>query len=101
MNKIETLASQLSEVAIQKKSLTIKEEALKDLLLSEMNKAGKDKESFGFGSISVGHRRSYIYSDVVTKLEEKVKIKKDEEVKLGVAEEKVTEYITFREAKTK
>jgi len=96
MNKIKTLALQLSEVALQKNELTLKEETIKSLLLAEMAKEGTAKESYDFGTISVGARKTYKYSDAVTKLEEKIKIKKDDEVKQGIAETKVTEFITFR-----
>jgi hypothetical protein len=96
MNNLNKLAEELYQLTTQKKELETKEEVLKGMLLIEMGKAKKDKESFDFGTISVGHRRTYIYSEVVKKLEDKVKIKKDEEVKQGVAEEKVTEYLTLR-----
>ena len=101
MNKIQTLAEQLSEVAEQKEQLSLKEETIKALLLVEMANAGKLKEPFDFGTVSVATRKTYKYSEAITKLEEKIKIKKDDEVKQGVAETKVTEYITFRKPSTK
>ena len=96
MNNLNKLAEELYQLNTQKKELETKEEVLKSMLLIEMGKVKKDKESFDFGTVSVGHRRTYTYSEAVKKLEDKVKIKKDEEVKQGVAEEKVTEYLTFR-----
>lgn len=101
MNKLNTLAQQLSQIALEKKSLEIKEGAIKEALLAEMHKENKEKETFEFGTVSVATRRTYVYSEAIKKLEDKVKIKKDEEVKTGVAEEKVTEYVMFREPKTK
>lgn len=98
MNKIQTLAEQLAETVIRKKELSLKEETIKALLLTEMDKEGTAKESYDFGSITVGARKTYKYSDTVTKMEEKIKIKKDDEVKQGIAEVKVTQFITFREA---
>lgn len=96
MNKVQTLARQLADIAEEKKGLSIKEEAIKDLLMAEMQKEGVTKEQYEFGTVSVGHRRSYTYSDAVKKLEDKVKIKKVEEERQGIAVEKVTEYVTFR-----
>ena len=98
MNKIQTLAQQLADTVTQKKELLLKEETIKALLLTEMANAGTVKESFDFGSLSVSSRKTYKYSDAITKMEEKIKIKKDDEVKQGIAEVKVTEFITFREA---
>jgi hypothetical protein len=99
MNKLNTLAQQLAEIVSEKKSLEIKEGAIKEALLAEMHKENKDKETFEFGTVSVTTRRTYIYSEAIKKLENKIKIKKDEEVKTGLAEEKVTEFISFRESK--
>lgn len=101
MNKIQTLAQQLSDVAEQKEQLSLKEETIKALLLTEMASEGKVKESFDFGSITVASRKTYKYSEAIIKLEEKIKIKKDDEVKQGIAETKVTEFITFRKPSTK
>jgi hypothetical protein len=99
MNNINTLASELAVIALEKKQLALKEETIKNQLILEMKKVGTQKESFDFGSVSVGVRKSYTYSPVVTKLQEKLKIKMDDEVKQGVAEVKETEFITFREVK--
>ncbi len=96
MNKVHTLARQLADTAEEIKSLKVKEEALKDLLKEEMHKEGKEKESFDFGTVSVATRKSYTYSDTVKKLEDKVKMKKVEEERQGIATEKVTEYVMFR-----
>lgn len=96
MNKIQTLAEQLAGTAEEIKSLKVKEEAIKGLLMAEMLKEGVTKEKYDFGTVSVGHRRSFVYSANVKKLEDKVKMKKLEEERQGVAEEKVTEYVTFR-----
>lgn len=96
MNKIQTLAEQLANAAEEIKGLKIKEEAIKGLLMAEMLKEGVTKEKYDFGTVSVGHRRSFTYSPAIKKLEDKVKMKKVEEERQGVAVEKVTEYVTFR-----
>jgi hypothetical protein len=96
MSKIKTLAGELAAIALQKQELANKEEVIKDALLTEMHKAGVEKEATDYGTASISRRKSYTYSDVVKKLEDKVKIKKDEEVKQGLATVKETEFITFR-----
>lgn len=99
--KIKILAEQLSNLALEKEELLSKEETIKTLLLVEMSNSGSVKESFDFGSINLSTRKTYKYSEAITKLEEKIKIKKDDEVKQGIAETKVTEFITFRKPSTK
>lgn len=101
MNKIQTLAQQLSDVAEQKEQLLLKEETIKALLLVEMKNAATDKETFDFGSINLSTRKTYKFSEAIVKLAEKIKIKMDDEVKQGIAETKVTEFITFRKPSTK
>lgn len=93
---------QLASTAQEKKQLEVKEKALKDALLEEFKKSNTEKDGLeGVGSFSIARRSSWVYSDVVSKLEDDIKIKKDEEQRRGVAEEKVTEYILFKEVKVK
>lgn len=96
--KIETLAKELAELAYQKEQLTNKEDVLKEMLLNEMHNTNSEKEKFEFGTVSVVKRSTYSYSDAVKKMEEKIKIKKEDEVRQGIASEKVSEFITFRKA---
>lgn len=101
MSKLEQYAEELAQIASDKERLTNKEETIKELLLKEMKAEGRDKEKFDFGTISRGARRTYTYTEAVEKMKNKLKIKQDEEVKKGLATEKVTEFVSFRKPTTK
>lgn len=96
MSKLQTLAGELASIALAKKELADKEEVIKDALLAEMHKAGVTKEPTGYGTASITSRKTYTFTDAVTNLEQKVKIKKDEEIKKGLALVEVKEFISFR-----
>lgn len=99
MSKLDTLSNELQAIALQKKELATKEEVIKEALLEEMAKANVQKVSLEHGTISKGSRTNYKFTEAVKKLEDKVKIKKDEEIKQGLATATVVEYLMFREAK--
>lgn len=101
MSKLEQYAEELAQIASDKERLTNKEETIKSLLMAEMKAAGVEKEKYDFGTISRGVRATYMYTNAVDKLKNKLKIKQDEEVKKGLATKKETEYITFRKVTTK
>lgn len=101
MNKIQTLAEQLSQVAEQKEQLSLKEETIKALLLVEMANAGKIKESFDFGTVSLRHNPKYTYSEKVLSLDEKIKIQKDKERKMGIAVDMGNDSVVFKPTKKK
>ena len=101
MTKINTLSTELQSIALQKKELANKEEVIKAALLEAMHKEGLDKLTVEYGTISRGVRTSYKFTEAIKKLEDKVKIKKDEEIKKGLAEPKTTEYLSFRESVSK
>jgi ACT domain-containing protein len=93
---------QLASTAQEKKQLEVKERALKDALLQEIKKEGKEKEVLdGVGTFTIARRTSYIYTEVVDKLNEALRLKKVEEEEKGLAEASVTEYILFKEVKVK
>ena len=96
MSKLNTLVGELAEIALEKKELANKEEVIKDALLVEMNKAGVKKVPTEIGTASITTRKSYIFTDAVKKLEEKLKIKKDEEVKKELATVTESQFVTFR-----
>jgi hypothetical protein len=88
MKKLNMLMQQLASAALERKLLEVKEKALK-------------KVPSDYGTFTIAHRTSYIYTEAVKKLEEATKLKKVEEEEKGLAEEKVTEYILFKEVKVK
>ena len=101
MNNINTLAGELAVIASEKERLQLKEETIKNQLMVEMKKVGKSNEKFDFGTVSLGVRKTYTYSPEIEKLQNKLKIKMDTEVKQGIAEVKQTEFITFRKVSVK
>lgn len=94
------LASDLASIAAQKEELVLKEETIKNQLKQEMLLANKEKEQFEFGTVSIARRRTYQYTEAVKKLEDKVKMKMEDEKKQGLAIEKVTEFVSFRKPKS-
>ena len=101
MTNIKTLAQQLSEVALEKEQLSLKEETIKALLLVEMTNADKIKDSFDFGTVSLRHNPKYIYSEKVLSLDEKIKIQKDKERKMGIAVDIGNDSVVFKPTKKK
>lgn len=93
---------QLAEAAQERKSLEVKEKALKEALLIEIKKEGKDKETLeGVGTFTIARRTSYTYTEAVEQINEALKLKKVEEEERGLAQAQVTEYVLFKEVKTK
>lgn len=101
MNKIQTLAKQLSDVALEKEQLSLKEETIKALLLVEIEESGKKKHPFDFGTVSLRHSPKYVYSAKVKAMDEKIKIKKEEEKKQGIAVDEGKDSVVFKPAKKK
>lgn len=96
MSKLTTLVGQLASIALDKKELANKEEVIKDALLAEMHKENVTKVPSEIGTASITTRKSYTFTDAVKKLDEKLKIKKDEEIKKGLATITESQFVTFR-----
>lgn len=92
---------QVAEVALQRKELEVQEKALKDALLAEMKKLGKDKEKTEYGSFLVKPYTKWYYSEATTAMAQALKIKQIEEQEKGIAAAEVTESLTFTPTKTK
>lgn len=72
-----------------------REELRKDIL-EAFRENHVEKEETDYASFSVGRRSSYTFSPAVKKLEDKVKIMKDKEIKSGKAAGKTTAYLVFK-----
>ena len=68
---------------------------LRNSILAELNLNKIEKAETNYGIFTIGHRRSYTYTEVVKKLEEKLKITKVKEEQSGLAKEKVTDYLVY------
>lgn len=99
--KLESLMAQVAEVASERKELEIKEKALKDALLVEMHKVGKDKEKNEYGSFTIKQYKKWKYSEAVDELSTQLKLKQADEQDQGIAECEVTESVAFSPVKGK
>jgi hypothetical protein len=99
--KLTSLMAQVAEAAMERKELEIKEKALKEALLVEMQKEGKDKEKNDFGSFTIKQYKKWKYSPAVDDLATKLKLKQADEQDMGIAECEVTESVAFSPTKTK
>lgn len=86
----------LAALVLEEKQLKVKIEEAKGLIVDELK--AKDLSSFktDYGTFTIGTRRSWTYTPAVKKMEEKLKLKKVEEEEKGVAQVKVSEFLTVR-----
>ncbi len=102
MSKIlESLMSQVADVATERKELEVKEKALKEALLAEMKKEGLSKEQTTYGTFSIKPYTKWVYSDKLLAKKEKIKVEELNEQRQGIAVAEITESITFTAAKIK
>lgn len=78
------------------KELEAKKDLLRDEIVKDFKKRKVEKEETAYGNFTIGHRLSWIYSEEIKKLEDKVKIAKDKEQKKGIAESSTTDYLLFK-----
>ena len=79
------------------KALEEERDILREEIVSDFKKRKVEKEETAYGNFTIGHRINWIYSEVIKKLESKVKIAKDKEQKKGIAEQSITDYLLFKE----
>jgi hypothetical protein len=96
-----SLMAQVADVAIERKELEVKEKALKEALLAEMNKVGTKKEQTEYGTFTVKPYTKWTYSDKLIAKKEKIKVEELNEQRQGIAVAEITESITFTVAKNK
>jgi hypothetical protein len=99
--KLEVLMRDIADTVTLKKELEDKEKALKDLLLEEMRKEGKEKEKNDFGSFTIKQYRKWTYTEAVQELSTKLKLAQADEQDQGLAQCEVTESVAFSPAKIK
>lgn len=102
MNNINKITSALAHAIAERKEAETKEKALKLELQSLLQKAGKDKEETPEGVFTIARRVYWSYpetiSDQIDDLKASIKDIEEEAQHNGQAEEKVTEYILFKES---
>lgn len=90
MNKF----ARLSELKKQKDSIDEEYDALRAQVAEEIAGYYTGPIQNEFGKFVLKKKTSYVYTDKVKALEEKVKLKKVEEEQQGLAEKHITEYLT-------
>lgn len=88
-----------AEVMNRIKGLETMRDQLKEEIITGLHKQKLQKVESDYGKFTISARRSYAYTEAVKKLEEKVKLAKVKEEEQGVAQEKVTEYLTYTPVK--
>ncbi len=71
--------------------IRLRSQILADLELNHMEKVESD-----YGSFTVAHKTSWVYSPAVTKIEEKLKIARHKEQTKGLAKAEVSSYLLFK-----
>lgn len=99
--KLDSLMQQVAEVAMERQDLEVKEKALKQALLEEMHATGVSKEETPMGRFSIKIYRKWSYSDKLVEAENKIKVKKLDEQRQGIATAEVSESVTFTSKKEK
>lgn len=92
---------QLATIQAKRKVLEAQEAEIKLAILNEMEQSDVESVTNKYGKFTYSARRSYIYSDAINRMMEKVKLAKLKEEKRGIATPKVTNYLTFTPAKQK
>lgn len=81
----------------------LKAEAARDVLREEiiekMQSAGVESADTTYGKFTVSRRTSWSYSDAIKKMSEKLKLAQYREQEKGIAEKKITTYLTFTSPK--
>lgn len=95
MNK--ELFAQYLKVKLELKYLESQEQDLKQQILKEFRSNQIDKLATDFGSFTVAKRTSWIYTEAVKKIAERLKLQQIREQEQGLAQEKSQEYLLFKE----
>ncbi len=93
---MDILLKQYARLEAEYRQLENERAILRSQIVLKFNTEGIDKQNTDYGHFSIGHRLSYEFTESVKKLEDKVKIAKDKEIKKGVAKAKVTDYLIFK-----
>lgn len=78
------------------KLLEEKRRRLREKIVISLKKDGVDKVESDFGSFTIAHRLSWVYSKAIGKIEEKLKIAKTKEQQKGLAKSSETEYLVYK-----
>ena len=82
---------ELAFTKLEEERNTLRNEIVKQFVTHKV-----EKEETAYGSFSLARRSTYLYTDKIKLLEDRVKIAKHKEVEKGLAKEKVTEYLIYK-----
>lgn len=95
-NMQNNIYKEYADIKFQTKALELREAELKKAILNDLKSQKLNKVESEFGNFTVASKNKYTYSKKIQKLEEDLKIKKNEEVEKGNAKVEVTEYIMYK-----
>ena len=90
------LFEQVAMIKNYQKILADRNDELVQLALDEMELANEVKREMPFGKFTVAERKSYVYTDAVTLIENDLKDVKKEEQDNGKAQVNITKYLLVK-----
>lgn len=92
---MKNLYKELATIQAQRKVLEAQEAQVKLQIIEQMEASGEMQVVTEYGKATVSHRTSYVYSEKITAMAEKIKLAKVKEEQKGIATPSVTTYLTF------
>jgi hypothetical protein len=92
---MESLYIEYAAIDSELSLLEEKKQALRAKILDSLKEGGQDKVETPVGRFTVANKVKWVYSGVVTDMEEKLKVKKIQEQKKGTATESKSQYLLF------
>ena len=96
MDNLQQLYKEYARLDTKTKEWTEKRDAVRAQLLEEMQMHDIKTDITPYGTFTVTNRTTYTYTPAIKALEEKVKIKKLDEVEQGLAKKSVSSFITYK-----
>ena len=93
---LENHTKELASLTAEQKAIEAKIVDIKLKLIDEMKASDLSSYKADYGTFTMGQRKTYVYTDAVKTLEDQVKLKKVEEEERGLAQVKVSEFISVR-----
>jgi hypothetical protein len=97
---MKTYLKKYAQLQAQIKDLEMQRDATKEIILEELHKNKLEKVESEYGKFTITTRRTFVYSEKVDALTEKVKLLKIKEEEKGIATPKYTEFITYTAPKS-
>lgn len=92
---MDTLYTEYAAIESELAAIEAKKQAIRIEIFENLKLAGQDKVDTPVGRFTVANKVKWAYSEIVTDMEEKLKIKKIQEQKKGTATESKSQYLLF------